>query len=572
MLSIIKFLAFQYHKVLRTVPNVFTNMFPPGAMPRKNLKIAKSNPFKISATMTSQSVCAKYCGNCPSNPFTHGGLYCISGKSNKEVKEAGCNCFDCDFFEDCGGGSGYFCKYGSAMETNPHYVKEIEKQKKLGKKALPTNSLDSYEERFTEQLAQNQKTISSAERVRIINSIKSNNKTIYLHYEGNNDNRKETITPGETILSVSMKQGIDHMHVCGGKGKCSTCKVVVLDNLENVLPRNEVEARLANIKKFPENVRLGCQSQIIGDITIKRLVTHETELLSAIEEGRFTKAELCEDKHVSVLFADIRSFTSFSEKNLAYDVVHMLNRYFETVGNAIDEHGGYIDKYIGDGIMVIFGLDTTVSGTPEENAVNAALKMLKAVNNFNIFLKNSFNHVFKIGIGVHSGEVVLSNLGYHKKRQFTAIGDVVNTASRVESATKELQTDLLISETTYQAVKDKFEWSGRFPMKLKGKENKLYLYEIVKPKDQNSENQPESNTSSNTPLKEPSKEPLKEPLKETPPPNSNPSSHQRNDISSTDSSSSNEDIKEKKEDIDNKPKENIHTSPKPRTLSSDHLI
>jgi adenylate cyclase len=163
-----------------------------------------------------------------------------------------------------------------------------------------------------------------------------------------NDNKTIKSESTASLLDISLQNGIPHVHVCGGKARCSTCRVIVLDGEENVLPRNEAEEKLARKKGFECNIRLACQTRVKGDVTVRRLVMDDEDIyLAAKHHGSTTGKE----QQLAVLFSDIRSFTSFSETNLAYDVIHMLNRYFYEIGEVILQYDGFIDKYMGDGIM-----------------------------------------------------------------------------------------------------------------------------------------------------------------------------------------------------------------------------
>jgi adenylate cyclase len=129
---------------------------------------------------------------------------------------------------------------------------------------------------------------------------------------------------------------------------------------------------MANIKGFSPEVRLACQTRVVGPVKVKRLVHDNEDIRKAADVGRdYTGREA----ELAVMFADIKGFTSFAENHLACDIVHALNRYFNAIGKVIDHHGGYIDKYMGDGIMVLFGLKKDRSTSPCEDAVSAALEM-----------------------------------------------------------------------------------------------------------------------------------------------------------------------------------------------------
>ncbi len=445
--------------MMRMIPKRITRKIKPSALlPKARIDQWKTNPAGIEMNLSNLLTCADHCGQCPSKPQAKGdGVYCATGKSLYPVEEKGCSCFECPLFEQCGPGSakGYFCISGvcsdrAAEDTDSH--------------------CNSYLERF---LPHNESPTTTSEPG---DTAGDEIISVHLDFSGDRLVDSESHIP---ILEASLDAGISHTHVCGGKARCSTCRVLILEGLEHLKPRNEKEKRLSKIKGFPHNVRLACQTTITGDIKLRRLVFDEQDINEAVSQGTQSLGEQGREQHLSILFSDIRSFTSFSEKNLPYDIIHILNRYFEAVGHCINENGGYIDKYMGDGIMAIFGLDKEFQSKSSYLAVNTALSMIHALNEFNIYLKDHFSHEFTIGIGVHTGNVIIGNMGYHKKMDFTAIGDTVNTASRIESVNKQTSTSILVSETTYQEVKDQFKWSQKVIAKVKGKEQALSLYEPI---------------------------------------------------------------------------------------------
>jgi class 3 adenylate cyclase len=189
-----------------------------------------------------------------------------------------------------------------------------------------------------------------------------------------------------------------------------------------------------------------------------------------------------EHRRVSILFSDIRGFTTMSESMPAPQVVSFLNEYFSEMVDAVFEHDGMLDKFIGDGIMALFGAfdgDGGSEKTHAAQAVRAALKMKARLAKINGERANRGEAPIAIGIGVHTDEVVLGNIGSHKRLQYTAIGDGVNTAARVESLNKELGTTILITETTHALVQDEFECRPVRDASLTGKSAAIKFYEVV---------------------------------------------------------------------------------------------
>ena len=277
-----------------------------------------------------------------------------------------------------------------------------------------------------------------------------------------------------TLLDISLKNGIPHMHVCGGRARCSTCRVMVVKHPENAQPRNDAEKELAKLKGFEENIRLACQTKVAGPVAVRRLVIDREDVEIALAESPVTSGR---DRGLALMFTDVRGFTTFSEKFLPYDVIHILNRYFRKMGEAVLRFNGTIDKYMGDGLMALFG-EHSDGRAACLDAVRAGLKMLEELKDLNAYFKEHFDIEFRIGIGVHFGEVVLGEIGHPKKMSRTAIGDAVNHASRIESTTKKAGVEFLVSHAVYELIRDDVVIGKRFEAGLKGKSGRHRMYEI----------------------------------------------------------------------------------------------
>ncbi|MBF0546612.1 MAG: adenylate/guanylate cyclase domain-containing protein [Candidatus Riflebacteria bacterium] len=186
-----------------------------------------------------------------------------------------------------------------------------------------------------------------------------------------------------------------------------------------------------------------------------------------------------EKREVTVLFSDIRSFTTLCEHLPAENVVGWLNSYFERMGPCINQHGGVIDKYIGDAIMATFGAAAELPNSCH-SAVAAAFAMREELRILNTEMKTKGLPEVAIGIGLHYGDVIMGTIGSKKRREFTVIGDTVNTASRIETACKAYQTSLIITESVYQKLPES-DSQKFFPLglaDLKGKSEKVPIFGI----------------------------------------------------------------------------------------------
>lgn len=298
----------------------------------------------------------------------------------------------------------------------------------------------------------------------------------HIHYLP--DEREVEAAPAETILSASLRSGIPHTHACGGKAKCSTCRVLVLEGGEGLPPRNGPERALAERLQLPDSIRLACQTPVAGRVTLRRLI------LDCDDEELTREIVTCpvpqsagEERALAILFCDIRGFTAFAESLPPYDVIHVLNKFFHRMGKVVQGHGGCIDNYMGDGLMAIFGVRGETN--PTRAAVRAGLEMLAAAEGMKPYLRALYSAAFDIGVGIHYGEVVVGAVGVGERRRTTAIGDAVNLASRIEAANKEAGTRLLVSEAALREIAREAVVGRDVQLAIKGKTGLYTLYEIT---------------------------------------------------------------------------------------------
>ena len=259
-------------------------------------------------------------------------------------------------------------------------------------------------------------------------------------------NGKEVrVTKGTSILEASREHRIGHVSMCGGRGRCSTCRVRVMSDLEALPPRNGIERVVAERLSLQDNVRLACQLRPTSSLEVRPLVNAPIENLTTED-----RESLCgREEEIVVMFVDLRGFTAISEKLLPYDTVYLLNQYFKIAGEAIVQSGGRIDKFIGDGIMALF---TDGIGVEEnsKNALLAAGKLAEGLKELSSDTTSDFGSDLNFGVGIHAGTSVVGAMGYGENITDTAIGDCVNVASRLEQLTKEEECQLIITSDLYQ--------------------------------------------------------------------------------------------------------------------------
>jgi adenylate cyclase len=293
------------------------------------------------------------------------------------------------------------------------------------------------------------------------------------------DEKEIEANEGETILLAALRVGVAHAHLCGGSARCSTCRVIIIEGLENCAPRNAEEQSIAEMLRFDQKVRLACQTVVTGNVKLRRLVTdilEDVDLTSLYIKG----VEPCSigvEKYILILFSDIRGFTPFAESLLPYDVIHVLNLYFQKVGEVIGRHGGVINNYMGDGFMALFETDDPVEGALR--SVRAGLELIDAVQELKPYLEELYHKSFQIRVGLHYGQVVAGKLGSPGNKRMTVIGDTVNLASRIEAANKQAGTQFLISADTYALVREQVRTGRRVRVTLPGKSGEYDLYEVV---------------------------------------------------------------------------------------------
>ena len=292
------------------------------------------------------------------------------------------------------------------------------------------------------------------------------------------DNKTIDASPDDTILEATLKAGINHMHVCGGNARCTTCRVNILDGLDNCRPRNEEEKQLSEELGFPPNIRLACQTRITGNVTIRRPVVDDLDIKIILKQlGDEPGTRLGQEKDLAILFTDIVNYTGFAEAFPAYDVVHVLNRYYQLMNEIIVQHQGIISDVAGDGILALFGVIEERKNSVLD-AINTVRAMCTALKQFNEYLNQMYDWSFGIRAGINFGKVIVGNFDTGMMKKISAIGDAVNLASRIETANKDFGTQLLISESANMEIQGLVKTQKMYRTKLKGKSGEYVLYDI----------------------------------------------------------------------------------------------
>jgi adenylate cyclase len=264
---------------------------------------------------------------------------------------------------------------------------------------------------------------------------------------------------GLTLLEMSRANGVPHTALCGGRGRCTTCRVVVEEGGELLHPPSAAEQASLRAVNAPANTRLACQIRPTDPASVFRVFR---------PDGRRTRSHASQgqERRLAILFLDMRGFTARTTGQLPYDVVFLLNRFFDAIVPPIMSAGGTVDKYLGDGLLAVFE-------TPDEKssalaALQAAEGIRTALTKFNLTLIGEKQSEVKIGIGIHLGDVVLGEIGAAGNAPRTLIGDTVNAASRLEGQTKELGVELLVSEAVLKSAEIPVESLDLVILELRG--------------------------------------------------------------------------------------------------------
>lgn len=296
-------------------------------------------------------------------------------------------------------------------------------------------------------------------------------------------NRQVRSAPGATVLEIARMGGIPLASVCGGRARCSTCRVRLLSGGEGLDPPDGAEAAVLARVGADAGIRLACQIRPRGTVEVQPLfpVTRQRG-----RPGAGDAYDWGVERTVTILFVDLRGFTQLSEKRLPFDVVYVLNRYLAAMADAVRAEGGHVDKFIGDAVMAIFGL-TDGPGRGAHAALAAARRMVLAAREIDATLGHDIGQRLRIGVGIHTGPAILGRVGVARtspeddgaSASITALGDTVNTAARLETLTKDYGVAVVVSEATTAAAGASFAPDRRRLAEIRGRRALLAVFALT---------------------------------------------------------------------------------------------
>jgi adenylate cyclase len=251
---------------------------------------------------------------------------------------------------------------------------------------------------------------------------------------------------GVSVLEASLINDVPHAHVCGGRGRCSTCRVRVLSDISALPPPSAVEQAVLERVHARTGVRLACQLRPTGDIALVPIISPHATTVDAYRTGSVYSGV---ERYVVIMFVDMRGSSRLAEGRLPFDTVFVINQFLNAVSSAVLSAGGEPNQVLGDGLLALFGM----GGRPDvacRQAVAACAAIAARVETLNIALAHVLREPIRFGIGIHAGVTIAGNIGYERHAQFTVIGDAVNVAARLEELTKTFGCEVMMSEEVYE--------------------------------------------------------------------------------------------------------------------------
>lgn len=255
--------------------------------------------------------------------------------------------------------------------------------------------------------------------------------------------RTVRVPKGLTVLEASLRNSVPHASVCGGRARCSTCRIRIIGDCSSLPQPSQREAFvLHRVGTDDPSIRLACQLRPNADLSFFQLFLPHT--VSA--DGHASNpTRIGQERYLVSMFVDMRGSTRMAEKRLPFDTVFIVNRFLGAVSAAVLDSGGMPNQFVGDGMLALFGLSVSRREACRQ-ALRAAAMIAANVEELNKFLSHDLREPIRFGIGIHGGEVIVGDIGYRDHMVFTALGDPVNVAARLQDMTKALSCEVVVSD------------------------------------------------------------------------------------------------------------------------------
>jgi adenylate cyclase len=287
-----------------------------------------------------------------------------------------------------------------------------------------------------------------------------------------------TAPVGRSILEAIRDEGIPHASVCGGRARCTTCRVRVSEGLEQLAPPSRLEAQALGRIEAPPNVRLACQCRPTRDVAVTPLLPPNVRPSSGLQPRSGAQGR---ERPIVAMFVDLRDSTSLAEGRLPYDTVFIMNQFFAEMHAALRATGGYYAQFRGDGLLALYGLETSL-GEACKAAIRGAAEMQTRIEQLSRSLAADLGQPLRIGVGIHAGVAIVGTMGPPDAPIYSAIGDMVNTAARLENMTKAYGCVLVVSEVALREAGIEAHDAQPHHVRVRGRNERLAVYAIADPR------------------------------------------------------------------------------------------
>ncbi|HEY1983215.1 MAG TPA: adenylate/guanylate cyclase domain-containing protein [Xanthobacteraceae bacterium] len=283
------------------------------------------------------------------------------------------------------------------------------------------------------------------------------------------------VLAGATVLETLRANGIAHASVCGGRGRCTTCRILVTKGLDQLAAASDLEAAALSRIGASGGLRLACQIRPTADLSVMPLLAADAGAADGSVRGGLEGSE----RPITVVFVDLRGSTTLGEARLPYDVLFILNQFFHEMTRALVATNGHYSQFTGDGLMALYGLYANDPATGPADALRGAREMLQRLDQLNYQMRGDLREPLRIGIGIHYSEAIVGAMGPPRSQIITAIGDTVNTCARLESLTKDYNCAVIISRQAATAAGMPFNGHKLHQAPVKGRTEPVEFYALA---------------------------------------------------------------------------------------------
>jgi adenylate cyclase len=288
--------------------------------------------------------------------------------------------------------------------------------------------------------------------------------------------RTVRVPRGLSVLEASLRNNVPHASVCGGRARCSTCRIRIIGDCSALPEPSQREAFvLGRVGTSDPSIRLACQLRPATDLSFFQLFLPHT--MSA--DGHASNpTRIGQERYLVNMFVDMRGSTKLAEKRLPFDTVFIVNRFLGAVSQAVLASGGMPNQFVGDGMLALFGLSTTRQEACRQ-ALRAAAMIAANVDELNKFLEHDLREPIRFGIGINGGEVIVGDIGYRDHMVFTALGDAVNVAARLQDMTKSLACEVVVSDEVRAAARLSADALPQHDVEIRGRNEPMIVRSVA---------------------------------------------------------------------------------------------